>query len=240
MSLENEYWDSIERIARASTASLKYESTRLGTIDPAFTGLGNPRVQFDGEPVLDVTMTKTYTHLVSYTPVASDRVLLERINSNWVILGKVSGASLNLTPGQLVFRARRQATQSISNTTDTKVGFDTEVLDVLNCFTATADEYIPTVAGTYEVWGGAGFASNGTGVRSSWVALNGTGVNGSTGSVPGSSAVNTKAQCGLSIVSCNGLTDAIQIYCYQNSGGSLNTSSTAIYYPTMFVKYLGA
>lgn len=58
---------------------------RLATIDPTYTS-GKPSVTFDGESTVS---TKTFTYLGSYTPVASDRVLMVRVGSSWVILGEV-------------------------------------------------------------------------------------------------------------------------------------------------------
>lgn len=57
----------------------------LGTIDAAYVS-GRPRVLFDGETVLG---GKVYPYLASYTPVASQRVLLAPVGSGYVILGRI-------------------------------------------------------------------------------------------------------------------------------------------------------
>lgn len=58
---------------------------KLGRIDTDYTS-GKPRVQFDGEYEPSI---KQYPYLSSYTPAASDRVLLAVVSGTYVILGKV-------------------------------------------------------------------------------------------------------------------------------------------------------
>lgn len=55
------------------------------TIDTNYSS-GRPKLLFDGETVAS---GKQYPYLSSYTPVAGDRVLLARVSSSYVILGKV-------------------------------------------------------------------------------------------------------------------------------------------------------
>ena len=58
---------------------------RLGKIDPAYTS-GQPKVVFDGETTAS---GKQYTRLSSYTPVASDRVVMVFVGGTYVITGKI-------------------------------------------------------------------------------------------------------------------------------------------------------
>lgn len=58
---------------------------KLGTIDSAYSS-GRPKIIFDGETVAS---TKQYPYLGSYTPMASDRVLLLEVGGSYVILGKI-------------------------------------------------------------------------------------------------------------------------------------------------------
>jgi len=58
---------------------------KLGSIDPAYSS-GKPKVMFDGETVVSA---KQYPRLASYTPVASDRVLILSVANSYVILGKI-------------------------------------------------------------------------------------------------------------------------------------------------------
>jgi|GEM_PF-5253812 len=60
---------------------------RLATIPAGYTS-GDPTVVFDGE---STPTTKTYKRLASYTPAASDRVLLAPVGtSSYVIIGQVT------------------------------------------------------------------------------------------------------------------------------------------------------
>ena len=61
---------------------------KLGTVDAGYT-TGLPTVAFDDETPAS---TRGRPHLSSYSPAASDRVLLVRVGtvgSSWVILGKI-------------------------------------------------------------------------------------------------------------------------------------------------------
>ena len=62
-----------------------------GEIDPAYT-TGDPHVYVNGS----ANLTGPYQYLTSYTPTASDAVLLAPVvlaasGATWVILGKLSG-----------------------------------------------------------------------------------------------------------------------------------------------------
>lgn len=65
----------------------KKESSQflIGTISSTYSS-GLPSVTVDGESTSTV---KTYPYLSSYTPVASDRVLLALVSNSYVILGKI-------------------------------------------------------------------------------------------------------------------------------------------------------
>lgn len=63
----------------------KQEVFAFGTIPNTYAA-GRPTIKFDGETT---TSTKTYPYLSSYVPAANDRVMLARVRSGWVILGKV-------------------------------------------------------------------------------------------------------------------------------------------------------
>lgn len=61
------------------------EPFALGTVDEGYAG-GLPRVRFDNETTASV---RTRPHLAGYVPAAGDRVLLGRVGSGWVVLGRV-------------------------------------------------------------------------------------------------------------------------------------------------------
>ena len=152
--------------------------------------------------------------------------------SNLTILGDTSGSvvlqapavsgsttitfaaqSGTLNVGGPAFSAYSSTTQTgVVNSVFTKVLFDTEEYDTNNNFASS--RFTPTVAGYYQVtartdWSitsGACFLTiykNGTGYK-------GGQLNGATGSGVGPIA--------SALVYCNGSTDYIEIYAYQNNG----------------------
>ena len=58
---------------------------KIGAIPGTYVS-GRPTILFDGE---SAASTKTYPYLSSYTPTASDRVLLARVGNGWVVLGRI-------------------------------------------------------------------------------------------------------------------------------------------------------
>jgi hypothetical protein len=58
-------------------------TTVTGVIDPGYTS-GDPNVTVG----TDTTLSGPYQHLSSYTPVASDSVILISLGTTWVILGR--------------------------------------------------------------------------------------------------------------------------------------------------------
>lgn len=60
----------------------------LGSISSTYVA-GLPAVLFDGETA---DSARLWPYLASYTPVASDRVLMARVGHGFVILGKITAA----------------------------------------------------------------------------------------------------------------------------------------------------
>lgn len=85
---EEVFWNSVRREAVAATAGIVDDTTRIGTIDPAYSGSGRPRVLFDGETSL-TGITQTYPYLSTYTPAASHRVLLIKSGNTWVVMARL-------------------------------------------------------------------------------------------------------------------------------------------------------
>jgi hypothetical protein len=72
----------VELIAKLNTNEKAFS---LGTID-GVSG-GKARIKFDGE---NVTSSKYYSRLTSYSPVSGHRVLVANIAGSHVILGQIS------------------------------------------------------------------------------------------------------------------------------------------------------
>jgi len=148
------------------------------------------------------------------------------INASAAIVStKLSG--VNNTPA---FQAYPSTTQSISETTFTKVTYGSETFDSNNNFASSA--FTPTVAGKYFVYSNlAVYASATSAMSICWnqIRKNGTGVYhlalDNRGSNTYYAAFNVCA-----IVDMNGTTDYLEIYTYidstNNAGGTVDTNST--------------
>jgi hypothetical protein len=116
------------------------------------------------------------------------------------------------------FSAYCSTAQVIPNATFTKVAINTELFDTNNNFDSTTNyRFTPQVAGYYQTGGGI-YYSFSSGAGQSAIYKNGvqiflsvytSSVNGTLGSVNG-------------LVYMNGSTDYLELYTYQNSGGSQN------------------
>jgi hypothetical protein len=79
---------NVEVIDAVSSKARK-SSTRIATVDPSYSGTGDPRITFDGEATMS---TKTYPY-IGGAPRPGDRVTMSSIGSGWVITGSMT------TPG---------------------------------------------------------------------------------------------------------------------------------------------
>ena len=119
------------------------------------------------------------------------------------------------------FAATVTTGQSVSNTTNTKLNFTTEVFDSNGAYDAANSRFTPTVAGYYQINITVTFdnGSNGT-INSVYVAKNGS---------PACRAwfpSATGQYCGAqvsAVVYLNGSTDYVEAYGFQNTGSSKNT-----------------
>jgi hypothetical protein len=69
----------------AHYAAVPIPGARIGTIDSGYAS-GRPKILFDGESTMGA---KLYPYLASYTPAASQRVLLVPVGSGYVIVGRI-------------------------------------------------------------------------------------------------------------------------------------------------------
>ena len=115
------------------------------------------------------------------------------------------------------FSAYASATQSVSTTTFTKVVFDVERFDTNSNFASST--FTPTVAGYYQISHAMYLGGAASGSTFTYLYKNGTNYAGLT-RIANSNAVNllNSVSC---LVYCNGTTDYLEIYIYQNSGGTV-------------------
>jgi hypothetical protein len=118
------------------------------------------------------------------------------------------------------FSVSASAAQTISNSTLTKMQFNTKSFDTNNNFDATTNyRFTPTVAGYYQInatinyQGGTAYSSNFMGI---YIYKNGSNYNPAAFALCSfASAINTV------VIYLNGSTDYSEIYCQQGSGSSL-------------------
>jgi hypothetical protein len=123
------------------------------------------------------------------------------------------------------FSAYLATNQSIANNTATKITINTEVFDTASCFdNSTNYRFTPTVAGYYQIIGAVADVSGGTsGGLKCRLYKNGSLYTYSNMPMTNTGVIN---QCST-IMYLNGTTDYVELWCDQNSGGSLNIGGGA-------------
>jgi hypothetical protein len=126
-----------------------------------------------------------------------------------------------LLNGRPAFSVSQTSGQSFPNTTFTKVIWDTtKNFDTNNCFDAVTNErFTPTVAGYYQLNGNLSFAGASVGASQINIYKNGVAVASGSGILN-----NTQIGGAVSIsalIFLNGTTDYVELWGWQNSGGSL-------------------
>jgi hypothetical protein len=117
------------------------------------------------------------------------------------------------------FSAYQSSNQSVSNNTSTKVLFQTELWDTNSNFSSST--FTPTVAGYYQINTVIAYSSNWT--QELWVSIFKNGAEYKRGNDTSASSSSPYGISVSGIVYCNGSTDYIEIYTYQNSGSSKTT-----------------
>ena len=139
--------------------------------------------------------------------------------SNFTVTLPAAAGTAMVSGNQPAFSVYKTGgSQAITNSTYTKIQFNTEVFDTNNNFDSTTNyRFTPTVEGYYQITvstaDGTGFTS---GFQFALIYKNGTAYAQTlvTASIYGLSA-NVSA-----IIYCNGSTDYIEGYYYQQSGGN--------------------
>jgi hypothetical protein len=141
-------------------------------------------------------------------------------------------------PNAPAFYAHMGSTQSVSNNSFTKLQVDTETYDTASAFDSTTNyRFTPQVAGYYQVNGRIAFSTAASGV-----AILSVHKNGSEHLRGGQIALDANQFSGLTVagvVYLNGSTDYIELFGFQNSGGSLtvaNAGSVTDYFQACLVR----
>ena len=121
------------------------------------------------------------------------------------------------------FSAYQSTLQAVANNSATKIQFQTKEFDTNTNFDATTNyRFTPTIAGYYQINGGVYYSAS---VQSGQVQIFKNGTVYKLGNTGGNIAQSAQSCVVSSIVYCNGSTDYIELYAYQNSGGSVNTTA---------------
>lgn len=120
------------------------------------------------------------------------------------------------------FSAYQTAAQSLPNSTFTKLNLGLEEFDTANAFDTTNSRFQPTVAGYYSLQGEVGMAATGLLV----LALYKNGVEFKRGNQLNGNAIAVNSAF---FVYLNGTTDYVELWIYQTTGGSVNTSAAAAF-----------
>ena len=138
-----------------------------------------------------------------------------------------------------ITQVRAAAATAITPTaTWTNVVFDTEDFDDDAMHLASGSGIVAQRAGRYELSGGIGFAANATGRRGARWTVNNTAVDGSEVIVMTTSSLTCSISVRTVVVEL-AVGDTVRLQGYQESGGSLNTSTTGETQPSALVRFLG-
>jgi hypothetical protein len=133
------------------------------------------------------------------------------------------------------FSAYPSANQSISDSTWTKVTYDTEEYDTNSNFASS--RFTPTVAGYYQV--NARVVFNGFALNQTILAIRTNGTESKRLMQIPNSVSSSVCPMGSALIYLNGSTDYIEIYIFQNSGSSqsiLGTYSAETYFQAVMVR----
>ena len=147
-------------------------------------------------------------------------------DANQVLTTNGSGVLSFTTPASAAntpaFQAERNATQSISNNTETKIVCNNEIFDTDSAYDhSSSGRFTPQTEGKYLINGGFRLSSFTTGRVVSWIRKNGN-QDHAVNEHYGDSSGTTQSVLSTAIITFNGSSDYVELYCYQGSGSSKN------------------
>jgi len=167
-------------------------------------------------------ITATTTSGLTQSADNSGVLQLASGTGNLVTVPSVTGTAM-VSGNMPAFSASMSAGQTVSNNTATKLVFNTETYDTNNCYDPTTNyRFTPNVAGYYQINAGVLCPSSTIGVGTIYIYRNGS-------RALTSQTQNATAQAIVTIsglMYCNGTTDYIEGWCFQNTGGSATMGSS--------------
>jgi hypothetical protein len=158
---------------------------------------------------------------VSTANIADSAITTAKIAAGAVIQADLATGVAGTGP---TFSAYQSTLQSVPNGSATKFQLQSEYWDTASCFDSTTNyRFTPNVAGYYQINGNVLWASS-TPISLMMLYKNGSFYQKGFQSANGGSYVTTASIS--TMVYLNGSTDYVELYIFQNSGGSLNTNAS--------------
>lgn len=180
----------------------------------------------DTQIISGINGTGTYLPLSFYT----NNALAMQIGTN----GQITVAAT----ANPAFSAYQSSTQTLANTTWTKIQLQTEEFDTASAFdSATNYRFTPQVAGYYQVSGAVTttFLTNNKPVMIK-IYKNGSGAK--IGSAVGSTSLAYASASVSALIYLNGSTDYVELFGYQDTGGSqtLDANASSTYFQAFLAR----
>lgn len=141
---------------------------------------------------------------------------------------------INFALNRPIARLLQTSIQAIPSNAQTPINWDTEVPDSVDGHSGTnPSRYTAVYAGWYQVSGTVTFAANVTGIREIGILVNGAPFAGASASAQATAVVVGPAVTPQ--LAYLNVGDYVELYCYQNSGGSLNTAPVTTQQPSMTI-----
>ena len=189
---------------------------KLGTADFTATN-GTTVVLVSGASSGDLVTTVSFyvSSVLNAIPAVANAVTTSYINDGAVTQAKFGTNVAGTGPA---FSAYASAGTSLSNATFTKINYATENFDTNNNYASS--RFTPTVAGYYQI-----SASTRLGSITASIVVWSIYKNGASAATGGSCGVSSGYVYPAisSLIYLNGSTDYVEVYCYQNTGGSTTT-----------------
>jgi hypothetical protein len=221
----------------ATPITLGQTTAALGQTVTTITGLTLANVNItSGTVVANASGNITFGNTTVNLGNSSSNIGNLTLNNTTINSGNISSALIPTANGTVMlsgnmptFSAYANVATTTTNGAYTKIAFQVKEYDTNNNFDATTNyRFTPTVAGYYQVNSSIVFASGiSTGTALTTIYKNGTEYKRGN-SLTFSAAINASASVSA-LVYLNGSTDYIEIYVYQNSGGSVNTFTGIAY-----------
>jgi len=167
--------------------------------------------------------------VIGQNAISSNNIV--SVNASVATVGTLPSARLGsdvmVTGNMPTFSAYTSSNFAVANDTNTKVPYNTEDWDTASCYNTTDYRFTPNVAGYYQV-NAALFIAPPAGATSGYVFM--LYKNGSDNRQLDRDQFEiyfNQLASGSAIVHMNGTSDYIEIFIYQNSGGSLTLGSAS-------------